>query len=623
MDDDRDRGRSSGTDGLDELGTETPDGDDFSSDPAAAESDERVLDRHLQSSDRALWESEDNLWRPDEVPRTWTGRDPRTSGSSGQILGDPDAAEELAIKNRAMDEAPMGITITDPDRPDNPLIYVNEAFERITGHPAEEVLGRNCRFLQGENSDPRAVEAMRAAIDDERPVSVELVNYRRDGTPFWNEVTVAPVRKDGEVTNFVGFQTDVTRRKRAERAVERERRALERVLSKVRGLVREVTREVVTATSLADLRRGVCEQLADTASYELVWIGGTDLGSDGIVPEAWAGDTPAGWGAVTGEGPDWSASDDAGPIAEAVSAGEARASSDPGAVRAASPTAEWVEAAGVEAVAGVPLHTGDRQYGLLVVYATKATALGDHELVLLASLGRVIATGIGALERARVLTADHVVEVELRVGDPGTFFVDLSEHTGSHLEYRGAVPRADGPPLLFFAIDADPDTVTEIAHEHHEIESVTPVATDDPNLYEFALAEASIVSWIADQGGRTNSIEVEHGRAHLEIELSGEGDPRSVVRRLERRYSDVDLVAFRDRERPPSTKREFVTEVERGLTDRQRTALRKAYVGGYYDPNRSVTGDQIAESMGISRATFHQHRRAAERKLIGELFEDG
>ncbi|AGN01356.1 sensor box histidine kinase [Salinarchaeum sp. Harcht-Bsk1] len=137
-------------------------------------------------------------------------------------------ADDLALKERAMDDAPVGITIADATRPDEPLVYVNEAFERITGVPVEEAVGRNCRFLQGEGTREEPVAALREAIEAEEPVTVELRNYRRDGTEFWNRVTIAPLFDDeGSVSHYVGFQQDVTERKTTERSLERFRRAVE------------------------------------------------------------------------------------------------------------------------------------------------------------------------------------------------------------------------------------------------------------------------------------------------------------------------------------------------------------------------------------------------------------
>jgi PAS domain S-box-containing protein len=128
-----------------------------------------------------------------------------------EVSADERRDHELFVKNRAMDAAPIGITITDPSKPDNPMVYVNDRFEWLTGYAEEEVLGENHRILQGPETDPEAVETLRAAVDAPEPVTVELRNYRKDGTPFWNRVSVAPIRDDdGTVTNFVGFQEDVT-----------------------------------------------------------------------------------------------------------------------------------------------------------------------------------------------------------------------------------------------------------------------------------------------------------------------------------------------------------------------------------------------------------------------------
>ena len=138
--------------------------------------------------------------------------------------GGTDERISSQLKERAMDEAPVGITISDPEDPDNPVIYANAAFERITGYPVEEVLGRNCRFLQGPDTDPETVARMRQAIEDQDPVTVEVRNYRRNDEEFWNQVTIAPLYDHaGELAHYVGFQQDVTDRKRAERDLETER----------------------------------------------------------------------------------------------------------------------------------------------------------------------------------------------------------------------------------------------------------------------------------------------------------------------------------------------------------------------------------------------------------------
>jgi len=114
---------------------------------------------------------------------------------------------ELERMTHAVDEAPIGISLSDPSQEDNPLIYINEGFVELTGYSREEAIGRNCRFLQGESTSEETVTTMRQAIKAADPVSVEIRNYRADGTEFWNHLRIAPVRDtDGTVQSYIGFQ---------------------------------------------------------------------------------------------------------------------------------------------------------------------------------------------------------------------------------------------------------------------------------------------------------------------------------------------------------------------------------------------------------------------------------
>jgi len=159
---------------------------------------------------------------------------------------------DLKLKERAMDEAPIGVTITDPSREDNPIIYLNERFEALTGY--SDVIGENCRFLQGEETDPEARAQLREAIDEQRPVSVDILNYRKNGRKFWNRVDIAPVHDDdGAVTNYVGFQMDITERKIRERRLE----VLNRVLShNLRNKMNVIEGHVSLLASESDGTRG-------------------------------------------------------------------------------------------------------------------------------------------------------------------------------------------------------------------------------------------------------------------------------------------------------------------------------------------------------------------------------
>lgn len=142
-------------------------------------------------------------------PVEWDGRD-----CIQTLVIDTDATLPDGLSADTMDATPVGISIADASRDDNPHIYVNDGFVELTGYPREEVLGRNCRFLQGEATEPEPVAELRSAIANQEPVTVELRNYRKDGTMFWNRVSVAPIwTDDGDLAYYLGFQEDISARK--------------------------------------------------------------------------------------------------------------------------------------------------------------------------------------------------------------------------------------------------------------------------------------------------------------------------------------------------------------------------------------------------------------------------
>ncbi|ADJ15270.1 bacterio-opsin activator domain-containing protein [Halalkalicoccus jeotgali] len=518
---------------------------------------------------------------------------------------------------RAIDEAPIGITIADATREDDPLIYINDAFERLTGYPPEETLGTNCRFLQGERTAAEPVATMREAIEAEEPTSVELRNYRKDGTEFWNKVDIAPIHEDGDVTHFVGFQTDVTARKRAEREVkrrvrevERERRKLQDVLDRIEGLLEDITRTLVGATTREGIERAVCDRLVAEGVYDAAWIGERDPTTEEIVPETWAGALdPAASALPTDRRED--------PAACALVSGDARfvAGEDVPAWH------ETVREQETRAMAALPLISGETVYGVLVVYAARPDAFDDHERVVLESIGRAIANACNTLESRRILTADSAAQLTFDLGSEDLFFVSLSARTGCRFEYEGSA--TDGDSLLFFTVEGlDPTAILDLAADYESVTETTVLtANDTTGLVEFRLSGISLVTKLANRGVRIRSMHADRGSGRLGLVVPGGVNPRSVVELITESCPNATLVASREYNRPPQTDDEYRLSVEGELTDRQRLALRKTYVSGYFDPDRRISGQEIAASMGISRSTFHQHLRAAHRKLLGEFFD--
>ncbi|WOV87517.1 PAS domain-containing protein [Sporosarcina oncorhynchi] len=120
----------------------------------------------------------------------------------------PDSIQ-VELLTAMLDGSQVAALVTDPSQSDNPIIFANQTFEKLTGYSMDETVGRNCRFLQGESTDTASIEIIRNAITDKRPVMMTLLNYKKDGTPFWNRLSIKPLEIQGKLF-FIGTQTDVS-----------------------------------------------------------------------------------------------------------------------------------------------------------------------------------------------------------------------------------------------------------------------------------------------------------------------------------------------------------------------------------------------------------------------------
>ncbi len=147
-----------------------------------------------------------------------TGNHPRQHWKDSTVF-DPGLEQRGTVFFAALQMTRMPMVLTDPRQTDNPIVFANKAFLDLTGYREEEIVGRNCRFLQGADTDRASVRELGDAIARHEAISLELVNYRRDGTAFWNAVFVAPVYDDkGQLIYFFASQLDVTRRRASEQA---------------------------------------------------------------------------------------------------------------------------------------------------------------------------------------------------------------------------------------------------------------------------------------------------------------------------------------------------------------------------------------------------------------------
>lgn len=183
-----------------------------------------------------------------------------------------DRRNQLELYGRAMDGAEIGIIITEADN-DHPIVYANDGFLEMTGYDREDVLGRNCRFLQGPDTDEQTRTELREALQAREQVSVEILNYRKSGEPFWNELEIVPVTEDGSISHFIGFQRDIT-----------ERKARERILQRHQRIVQSVSDPILVLDPAGTI------EYANDAAAQVFGAGTTDTAVTGLFDEEQAGE---------------------------------------------------------------------------------------------------------------------------------------------------------------------------------------------------------------------------------------------------------------------------------------------------------------------------------------------
>ncbi len=528
---------------------------------------------------------------------------------------------ELWVKTHAMDDADIALCLSDPNRPDNPLIYVNKGFEEVTGYTASEAIGQNCRFLQGEETDPETVDQLREAVDEGEPASVELKNYRKDGTPFWNRVEVVPIRDEsGDIVHFLGSQRDITERKQREQQLREQREQL-LALDQLNRVIRGINSALVSMSTREEVEEIVCERLADSSSYAAAWIGEVNSARGTITPRASAGIDTASLSSET-ESLDATDGERASPAMRATRSQEVEVVTDV----EDEPDSEWRSWAlenGYRSVAAVPIGFQEFQYDVLTIYSSREHGFTGQERDAVAQLREIVGHAINAIERKEALLDNIVVQLEFVMRDPESPLFAATDGSDCTVTYERTIPLADDKAIQFIRV--------------HGMgwEEVRTALTDDPSvdharvvseredgcLVEIRSPETPITSKLAGYGGQVVEAVVEDGEFRVVVEVPHEIDLREIATAVQRAYPDAELVAQRSTTRSVQTLKQFQSALASRLTDKQQAALEAAFAAGYFTWPRESTGEEIAEGLGIAPATFHEHLRNGLSQLLGASLE--
>lgn len=359
------------------------------------------------------------------------------------------------------------------------------------------------------------------------------------------------------------------------------------------ALVADVGAALAGSTGAEDLERAVCERVAGADGYRFAWTAA--LIGDDLVPGATAGREEAVAEALSDRG-------DA--VREALSDGEVR------------PVGE-IDG---ETLVAVPLVGADGIRGVLCVGAV--TDPDELERDLLSALGAQVGHALSAVERKRLLLADTVLEVEFEVRDDAAFLVATARALDCTLELSGLVPADDGLLCYLDVRRAPPSDVLDRAGASDAVTDARFVRdTDEGALVQVTLARSPARTFAA-AGGRVRSYRTDGEAGRLVGEASVTADVRGFVETLREEFPEVHLAAKREAERAVETDAGFRETLSDRLTEKQASALRAAYYGGYFDWPRGSTAEELADSLGVSSPTLHNHLRAAQQKLLAAFLDE-
>ncbi|MFD1564347.1 bacterio-opsin activator domain-containing protein [Haloarchaeobius amylolyticus] len=386
---------------------------------------------------------------------------------------------------------------------------------------------------------------------------------------------------------------------------------------------------ILAADRRETVERQLCEAVVSLSSFEaanitLAWVGHVDDGRETVVPSTWVGrdgaflestavpmgvdaDAPTGIAAATGEAV----------VVDDLSSERGTHDDDGRSWR------RQLLERGVRSVLSMPLIADGIRYGTLTAYAAQPSAFDDHTRRACQHLASIAGAVIGAFETKRALLADRIIELEVVLRDDAEPLSAIASQVGRRLDVRAIVPRSSGGSTVFCTIGgADADTVRDAIESLSAVDAVSIVEQGADGLtLEIGVSERTVAEPIADHGGVLQSLTPVDDRTRLEIELGEPVDVRSFVQQLERTYPGTELVARRQRDRPLRSRRPF-DELHEYLSERQRRTLEAAYYGGFFEWPRDHTGEEVAESLGISQPTFSRHLRLAQRTLFALLFDE-
>ena len=389
-------------------------------------------------------------------------------------------------------------------------------------------------------------------------------------------------------------------------------------LNRINEIIREIDQALVRAETRAEIDHTVCELLTDDDRFVFAWIGVSDSSTETVEPRAWAG-TERGYLDNVSFTIDDSKVEPAG---QTVATREVTTVSN---VAEQLRQEAWRKAAlsrDYLSVLSVPLAYDEFTYGVLTVYAKTQNAFDETAREVFAELGETIASATSAIERKNALLTTSMTQIEFDIDDPTFILSRLARKGDCTLSYQGGIQQTDAGTYVFVTVEGSTiETVEQAASDIAAIDDVRRISSGDSDgVLRLRISQPFLALELADHGAILRSASVDASIATLVIDVPESVDVRHITRLMTNMFTNIELRSKQtvDRSATQNLHSEFLEQ----LTDRQLEVIQTAYYSGFFESPRESTGEEVAETLGISPPAFYQHSRTVQRKLFSTLFDE-
>lgn len=477
-------------------------------------------------------------------------------------------------------------------------------------------------FVEGELRAYEDITTAEKVHDPETPIRSEIIVPLGDYGVLMTSSTVPGAFDDTdlEVAELLAATAEAAldRVQREQALLDKEnqlRRRTEQLSrrSQREELIRDINRVIMNATTREEIEQRVLECLIEQDRYRFAWIGTRDDSTGQFTVRTKAGDGNGYLDELLGAA--ISEEEMAPPAAQAYDKNEVRVIDRILSEPAFEPWRATALNRDFRSVIMLPLRIGTEVDAVMEIYASEPAAFDEEERTLLTQLGERLGQAIDITERKRRLFSDDYVELELEFTGTAGPLARIAEQIGSQVELADITPRSDGTWVAAVDLDRDdPERVEQIITRHRRVTDIDRVESRTDGLrLDLELAEFEVGSLLAEHGGTLRTLTADMDRTRMTAELPATVSIRGFLGRCRDRHEgDVELLAQReyDQTYEPSD------QPTAALTDRQAEVLETAYEAGFFEWPRELSGEELAEQLGVTAPTMHQHLRKALKGVL-------